>query len=133
LSTTEPVNVRSTLASALSGEDVNDLGRTTAQAERLRTVTPRRLCLAMVSTPAGAKVESLADVLRALNDQNGVHVEYKAFYNRLARLGFAVLMLGVCLRLVEQLRVTIARTEHDNLFGVVRGSGTGAVLVRLRY
>jgi hypothetical protein len=105
VSTTERIKVRSILARALSVEDVNDLGRTTGQAERLRTVTPHRLFLAMVSTLAGAKVESLADLLRAFNGQNGVHVAYKAFYNRLARLGFAALMRGMCVRLVEQLRV----------------------------
>jgi hypothetical protein len=40
LSTTELVKVRSTLARALSVEDVNELGRTTGQAERLRTGMP---------------------------------------------------------------------------------------------
>lgn len=72
-------------------------------------------------------------MLRAFNDQNGVHVAYRALYNRLARPGFAVFARGVCPRLVDQLRVTIARTEYDNLFGAVRGSGTGPVPVRLRY
>jgi hypothetical protein len=91
LSTTELIKVRSILGRALSVEDVNDLGRTTGQAERLRTVTPHRLFLAIVSTLAGAKVESLADLLRAFNYQNDVHVAYKAFYNRLARLGFTML------------------------------------------
>jgi hypothetical protein len=67
------------------------------------------LFLAIVSTLAGAKVESLADLLRAFNYQNGVQVAYKAFYNRLARLD-AVFMRGMCVRLVEQLRVqTLAR------------------------
>jgi len=105
VSTPELIKVRSTLARALSVEDVNDLGRTTGQAERLRTVTPHRLFLAIVSTLAGARVESLADLLRAFNYQNGVQVAYKAFYNRLARLGFAVFMRGMCVRFVEQLRV----------------------------
>jgi len=111
LSTTELTKVRSILARALSVEDVNDLGRTTGQAERLRTVTPHRLFLAIVSTLAGAKVESLADLLRAFNYQNGVHVAYKAFYNRLARLGFAAFMRGMCVRLVEQLRVQTLAPE----------------------
>jgi hypothetical protein len=62
------------------------------------------LFLAIVCTLAGAKVESLADLLRAFNYQNGVHVAYKAFYNRLARPGFAVFMRGMCVRLVEHLR-----------------------------
>jgi hypothetical protein len=105
LSIPELVKVRSTLARALSVEDVNDLGRTTGQAERLRTVTPHQLFLAMVSTLAGAKVESLADLLRAFNYQNGVQVAYKAFCNRLARGGFVEFMRGMCVRLVEQLRV----------------------------
>ena len=60
------------LARALSDEDVNQLGRDTGQAIRLRTVTPHRLFLALVSALASAQVESLADLLRALNYQNGV-------------------------------------------------------------
>jgi hypothetical protein len=64
LSTTELVKVRNTLARALSVDDVNQLGRDTGQATRLRTVTPHRLFLAVVSTLASAHVESLADLLR---------------------------------------------------------------------
>ena len=110
MSIPELVKVRSTLARALSVEDVNDLGHTTGQAERLRTVTPHQLFLAMVSTLAGAKVESLADLLRAFNYQNGVQVAYKAFSNRLARGNFPVFVRGMCVRLVEQLRVqTLSR------------------------
>jgi hypothetical protein len=105
LSTTELIKVRSTLARALSVEDVNDLGRTTGQAERLRTVTPHRLFLAVVSALGGAQVESLADLLRTFNHQNGVQVAYKAFYNRLARNGFEAFMHEMCTRLIEQLRV----------------------------
>jgi hypothetical protein len=111
LSITELSRVRTTLARALSAEDVNHLGRTTGQAERLRTVTPHRLFLAIVSALAGADVESLADLLRTFNYQNGVQVAYKAFYNRLARLGFATFMRGMCLRLIEQLRLQTLAPE----------------------
>src|SRR5712692_9756525 len=88
LSMTELIKVRNALARALSGDDVNQLGRATGQAQRLRTVTPHRLFLAVVSTLASAQVESLADLLRTFNYQNGVQVAYKAFYNLLARVGF---------------------------------------------
>jgi hypothetical protein len=84
---------------------VNQLGRDTGQATRLRTVTPHRLFLAMVSTLGSGRVESLADLLRAFNHQNGVEVAYKAFYNRLARIGFATVMRGMLARLLDQLRV----------------------------
>jgi hypothetical protein len=93
------------LGRALAAADVNRLGRETGQAQRLRTVTPHRLFLAMVSTLGGGRVESLADLLRAFNHQNGVEVAYKAFYNRLARIGFATFMRGMLARLIGQLRL----------------------------
>jgi hypothetical protein len=63
VSTTERIKVRSTRARALPVGAVTDLGRTTGQAERLRTATPHRVLLAIVSTLACAKVESLAELL----------------------------------------------------------------------
>jgi hypothetical protein len=120
LSTTELIKVRDALARALSGDEVNQLGRDTGQAKRLRTVTPHRLFLAVVSALASAHVESLADLLRAFNYQNGVTVAYKAFYNRLARVGFATFMREMLARLVERLseqtltpagQVAVARFE----------------------
>ena len=103
LSTTELIKVRETLARALAGDDVNQLGRDTGQATRLRTVTPHRLFLAVVSALASAPVESLADLRRAFNYQNGVSVAYKAFYNRRARVGFAAFMREMFARLIERL------------------------------
>jgi hypothetical protein len=105
LSTTELTKLSHTLGRALAAAAVNQLGRDTGQAERLRTVTPHRLFLAIVSTLGRRRVESLADLLRAFNHQNGVEVAYKAFYNRLARIGFAAFMRGMLARLIAQLRV----------------------------
>ena len=59
-------------ARALSVRNVNQLGRDTGQAERLRPVAPHRWFLAIVSALADAHVESLATLLRAFHDQNGV-------------------------------------------------------------
>ena len=105
LSTTELTKLSHTLAQALSVSAVNQLGRETGQAKRLRTVTPHRLFLAMVSTLGSGRVESLADLLRAFNHQNQVEVAYKAFYNRLARIGFATFMRRMLARLLDQLRL----------------------------
>ncbi len=76
LSTAELTRLSDTLARALSIDEVNQLGRDPGQATRLRTVTPHRLFLAMVSTLGSARVESLADLLRAFNYQNGVQVAH---------------------------------------------------------
>jgi hypothetical protein len=105
LSTAELTKLSQTLARAFSVDEVNQLGRDAGQATRLRTVTPHRLFLAMVSTLGSGRVESLADLLRAFNYQNGVTVAYKAFYNRLARAGFATFMQHMLARLVDQLRL----------------------------
>ena len=111
LSTIELTKLSHTLGRALAAADVNQLGRESGQAERLRTVTPHRLFLAMVSTLGSGRVESLADLLRAFNHQNGVEVAYKAFYNRLARIGFATFMRGMLARLIDQLRVQTLRPD----------------------
>jgi hypothetical protein len=111
LSTPELTKLSHTLARALSIDQVNQLGRDTGQAERLRTVTPHRLFLAVVATLGGGRVESLADLLRAFNHQNGETVAYKAFYNRLARAGFATFMQRMLARLIDQLRLQTLTPE----------------------
>lgn len=74
LSTSELTKLSHILARALSVDEVNQLGREAGQAERLRTVTPHRLFLAVVSTLGSGHVEPLADLLRAFNYQNKVEV-----------------------------------------------------------
>lgn len=103
--------MRTALARALSIDDVNQLGRETGQSERLRTITPHRLFLSTIAALASGKVESLADLLREFNFQNDVTVAYKAFYNRLARPGFAKFMREMFERLVEQLSVRMLAPE----------------------
>jgi hypothetical protein len=105
MSTSELSKLSRTLARAIAIEDVNQLGRDTGQAVRLRLVTPHRLFLAVVSALGQGRVESLADLLRTFNHQQGVTVAYKAFYNRLARAGFATFMQRMLARLVAQLRL----------------------------
>lgn len=68
-------------------------------------MTPHRLFLCVAAALAGAQVESLADLLREFNHQNGATVAYKAFYNRLAQPGFAKFMRGMFARLVERLSI----------------------------
>lgn len=111
MSTPHLSKMRTALARALSVEDVNQLGRVTGQSERLRTITPHRLFLAIVAALGSADVESLADLLREFNHQNQVTVAYKAFYNRLARAGFAEFMKQMFARLVARLSMRILEPE----------------------
>ena len=92
LSLTELTNSRDVLARALSSAGVNQLGRETGQAQRLRTVTPHRLFLAIVSA---------------------LGVAHKAFDNRLARTGFEAFMRRMCTRLIAQLRTDTLTPEGE--------------------
>jgi hypothetical protein len=113
LSVAQLIRMRGALARALSTDDVNELGRRTGQSKRLRTITPHRLFLSTVAGLAGGQVESLADLLREFNHQNDVTVAYKAFYNRLARPGFAKFMRQMFDRLLARLCMhTLAPEGH---------------------
>ena len=63
----------------------------------------------MVSVLASAHLDSLADLLRAFNHQQGVAVACKAFYNQLAHVGFARFMRAMLTRLLERLRLDTCR------------------------
>ncbi len=80
--------IAAALKSTLAATHVNELGLRTGQSKRLRVVTPQRLLLALMAALGGAKVESLADLLREFNHQNKTQTRYKAFYKRLARACF---------------------------------------------
>ena len=82
MSLSELTKIRTILMDVFSVSGVNDLGRETGQTQRLRTVTPHRLFVAVVSALAASRVESLADLLRTFNHQQGVSVAYKSCYGR---------------------------------------------------
>jgi hypothetical protein len=105
LSSTELTRVTGALARALSIADVDQIGRDTGQSERLRTITPSRLFLSLIVALGSGQIESLADLLREFNHQNGVAVAYKAFYNRLARASFVTFMRQMLARLIEHLSI----------------------------
>jgi len=105
LSLSELTRIGDILKQALAMPAVNDLGRVTGQAQRLRTVTPHRLFFAIVSALAARRVETLADLRRVFNHQQGVRVAYKAFDNRLARPGFAAFMRAMCGRVGQDCRL----------------------------
>ena len=85
MSAPQLIRMRGALARALSADDVNELGLRTGQSKRLRTVTPHRLFLSTVAGLAGGQVESLADLLREFNHQNGVTVAYKTLQSEIGR------------------------------------------------
>lgn len=84
--------IASTLEEVLSADEVNALGLEAGQSQRLRGVTPHRLLVCLLATLGSADTETLADLCRTFNFQNGAKTAYKAFDNRLARPGFPAFM-----------------------------------------
>ena len=103
------------LKAALSVDDINELGRQTGQSKRLRVVTPSRLLLAIVGAMACSRVESIADLLREFNFQNGTTTAYKAFYNRLARPSFAEFMRQMLCRLIGAFAIRTLEPQADSV------------------
>jgi hypothetical protein len=103
-----------TLGEALSEESVNELGRKTGQSKRLRVVTPFRLVAALLAAMAAGATETIADLCREFNFQNGTTTAYKPFYMRLARPAFAKFMRAVASRLMAQLAVRVLRAQPDS-------------------
>jgi len=96
------------LKAALGRDGVDELGRLTGQSKRLRIITPARLVFALVGAMASGTVESIADLLRAFNSQNGTTTAYKAFYNRLAHPAFPEFMRQLLCRLLGELERDLA-------------------------
>jgi hypothetical protein len=94
-----------TLRSVLSFDEINALGLATGQSRRLRVVTPARLLTSLLGALGGGSVESIADLCREFNFQQGTTTAYKAFYNRLAHEGFPRFMKAVVERLLGGLAV----------------------------
>lgn len=99
--------VTQALRDVLSSERTNELGRDVGQSVRLRVVTPSRLISALIGAFAGGACESIADILREFNLQQGTSTRYKAFYNRLARPGFPEFVRSVVCRAMSCFAVRV--------------------------
>ena len=110
----ELTEIEGALTSTIAQAGVNALGLNTGQSERLRVITPHRLFLAIVGAFASARVESLADLQREFNHQNGTRTRYKAFYNRLARPSFPEFMRHMLGRLLSGLALKTLEPEETS-------------------
>jgi len=99
----QATTVRHQFETALNRADLTRIGKETGFTQRLRTVTPHRLVLAIVGAMAFRRVETIADLQRSLHAVAGVGVEYKPFHNQLAKEKFPVFMRAVFEHLLGEL------------------------------
>ena len=92
-------------------------GRETGHCRRLRDVTPQRLVCALVEALGALKVQTIADILRTFNAQNGLSTQYKAFYNRLAQPAFPVFVRQVYRDILRRLSQNVLRGAARDKLG----------------
>ncbi len=81
-----------------------------------RVITPYRLVLSLFSSFATQRVQSLADLQRAFNALWNMRLNYKPFYNRLAKAQFAPFMCALAGRLLERWAVRVLGVEPGAAF-----------------
>lgn len=92
------------------------IGKRTGFCKRLRTVTPYRLVLSMVSLFSCTRVETLADIHRGFTALFGKEVSYKPFHNQLAKAEFPKMMRDVACDMLRKLMVKTLRIKRGSPF-----------------
>jgi hypothetical protein len=104
------------LASVLSEEKVNGIGRSTRFFRRERIVTAHRMAMTLLSMFASNRVETLADIQRGFNALFECEMAYKPFHNQLSKREFAEFMRRICLTLLDGLVVRVLGSRPEGPF-----------------
>jgi len=101
---------------ALSERALNGVGKSTRYCRRERQLTPYRMVVTLLSK----RVESLADIQRGFNALFGYTMDYKPFYDQLAKREFAVFMGETARRLLETLVLRVLGVAPGGAFSEFR-------------
>ena len=105
---------------ALSEGILNELGKATRYCHRVRQLTPYRMVMTLMALFAGTRVDSLADLQRGFNALFGYTMDYKPFYDQLAKREFAGFMRETARRLLETLVVRVLGMPQGGAFSEFR-------------
>ena len=105
---------------ALSEGMLNELGKATRYCHRVRQLTPYRMVMTLMALFAGTRVESLADLQRGFNALFGYTMDYKPFYDQLAKREFAGFMRETARRLLETLVIRVLGMPQGSAFSEFR-------------
>ena len=105
---------------AFSEAVLNELGKATRYCHRVRQLTPYRMVMTLIALFAGTRVESLADLQRGFNALFGYAMDYKPFYDQLAKREFATFMRETARRLLETLVIRVLGVAPGGAFSEFR-------------
>lgn len=87
---------------------------------RQRVITPFRLGLALTTTCASQRVETIADLHCGFNALFGTTVTYKAFYNQVAKRHFADFARTMTERLISEMTLKVLGFKKGQAFAEFR-------------
>lgn len=104
---------------SFSEASINSLGKDLRFAHKFRKITPFRLAVSLLSCFAG-KIETLSDAYRIYNEINKESVQYKPFYNQLAKRTFPDFMRNIVCRLMGELTTRVLTVDNTNPFSIFK-------------
>ena len=97
------IKVQSALARALDPATLMRLARSSGFCQRMRSVSPHEVVVALVAAMATRTTETIADVVRVFNTVTEHRMAYKPFHNKLAKSQFPEFMRLVVCHLLDEL------------------------------
>jgi len=95
--------VQSALLRAMEPSTIMRLARQSGFCQRMRSVSPHEVVVALIAAMATRSTETIADVVRIFNTLTDHRIAYKPFHNKLAKPQFPEFMRLVVSHLLEQL------------------------------
>ena len=115
---TQLSKIGAALARALDADTMMRMARVGGFCQRMRTVSPQELVVAVIASMATQSTETIADVQRMFNSLTRQGIAYKPFHKKLAKPSFAELMRTVVGHLLDQLVTEALRPMHQSALSI---------------
>ncbi len=104
--------VQSALTRAMSASKIMALARSTGFCERMRSVAPHEVVVALIAAMATRSTRTIADVVRVFNTVTEHNIAYKPFHNKLSKAAFPEFMRMVVSHLLDELVTESLRPDQ---------------------
>jgi hypothetical protein len=102
------------LARAMDAATMMRLARASGFCQRMRSVSPQQLVVAVIAAMATQTTETIADVQRTFNALTGRAMAYKPFHKKLAKSAFPEFMSMIVAHLLDELVTEALRPMHHS-------------------
>lgn len=111
---TQLSKISTAFARALDAKALMRMARTSGFCQRMRSVTPQELAVAVIAAMATQSTKTIADIQRTFNALTGRTLAYKPFHNKLAKPSFAEFMRMIVVHLLDELVIEALRPMHHS-------------------